>query len=63
MRAVAGFALGAVFGERSAILTASQRALPRVATRGGYVFRHASLAGALAADLGRATSFPADSSS
>jgi uncharacterized protein (TIGR01777 family) len=60
--AVPGFALRAALGEMSELLTASQRALPRVAARAGYVFRHASLAKALAAELGRATPSPAGSS-
>ncbi len=42
-------ALRIAFGEMSEILTASQRALPRVAERTGYVFEHTQLDEALAA--------------
>ena len=42
------------FGEMSEILMASQRALPRVAARTGYEFKHTELAGALAAVMAAA---------
>jgi hypothetical protein len=48
---VPGMLLRAAFGEISEILTASQRAFPRVAERYGYVFSHTELAGALDAVL------------
>jgi uncharacterized protein len=60
---VPGLALRMALGEMSEILTASQRAWPRVALRTGYAFRRASLAEALAAELRPATSHPAGSSS
>lgn len=43
------------FGEMSEILTASQRVLPREATRSGYTFKHGELAGALATALAEAS--------
>jgi uncharacterized protein (TIGR01777 family) len=42
-------ALRIAFGEMSEVLMASQRALPSVAERTGYAFKHPELAGALAA--------------
>jgi uncharacterized protein (TIGR01777 family) len=42
-------ALRIAFGEMSEIMMASQRALPRVAERTGYAFKHTQLDGALAA--------------
>lgn len=48
---VPAFALRIAFGEMSEILTGSQRALPRVAERSGYVFKQPELAPALRAVL------------
>ena len=45
---VPNFALRVAFGEMAAVLTASQRALPRAAVASGYAFRYPELAGALA---------------
>jgi len=47
------FGLRAVFGEMSQIVTASQRALPRVAQDTGYIFRCPELRPALDACLGK----------
>ena len=44
-------ALRVAFGEMSTILMASQRVVPRVAERSGYLFRHATLDAALGAAL------------
>jgi len=44
-------ALRLAFGEMSEILMASQRVLPRVASRTGFAFKHTELAAALAAVL------------
>ena len=48
---VPAVALRIAFGEMSEILTGSQRALPRVAERSGYAFKHSELAAALSAVL------------
>jgi hypothetical protein len=45
---VPGFALRLLLGEMSEVLTASARAVPRLAERTGYVFRYPDLDGALA---------------
>lgn len=45
-------ALRIVFGEMSTIMTASQKVLPRVAQRTGYVFQYPTLDAALTAVLG-----------
>lgn len=50
------FALRAAFGEMAEVVLASQRVLPKVAEQTGYVFRHPTLAGALAAALGEGPS-------
>jgi len=50
---VPSLALRAAFGDLAEVLTASQRVLPVVAQGSGYTFEHPSLAGALAAVLGR----------
>ena len=47
------FALRAVLGEMAELVLVSQRAVPEVALRTGYVFRHTDLASALAAALER----------
>ena len=49
VRPVPKAALRIAFGEMSEVLRASQRALPRVAERTGYAFKHTELEGALAA--------------
>ncbi len=46
-----GFALRLVLGKVAGILTTGQRALPRVAERQGYVWRHPTVEGALAEAL------------
>jgi uncharacterized protein len=51
---VPAFALRLLLGQMSEVVTASARALPALAERTGYVFRHPELHGALAALLGRA---------
>ena len=55
---VPGFALRAALGEMSELVTASQRVLPKVAERTGYVFEHAELEAALIALLAPRTRRP-----
>jgi uncharacterized protein (TIGR01777 family) len=50
---VPGFGLRLLLGQMSEVLTASARAVPKLAERTGYVFRHPDLGGALAALLGQ----------
>jgi NAD dependent epimerase/dehydratase family enzyme len=48
---IPGFALRAVLGEMSELVTTSQRVLPKVAQRTGYEFEHAEIEAALTALL------------